>query len=122
MRRPATIRIRVLTHADLLSQKALRYQMERASTFMDVNKTHDVYHMPVIALNLRDAQANRRQFIIFVVAGYTGYEAAKVNYFIQACALGEHGGMIIEGSKLQQLGDDHQVSTMKINLVILSWQ
>ena len=54
--------------------------MERASTFMDVNKTHDVYHMPVIALNLRDAQANRRQFIIFVVAGYTGYEAAKVNY------------------------------------------
>eukprot|EP00580_Thalassiosira_gravida_P015671 CAMPEP_0201664424 /NCGR_PEP_ID=MMETSP0494-20130426/5893_1 /ASSEMBLY_ACC=CAM_ASM_000839 /TAXON_ID=420259 /ORGANISM="Thalassiosira gravida, Strain GMp14c1" /LENGTH=321 /DNA_ID=CAMNT_0048143189 /DNA_START=52 /DNA_END=1014 /DNA_ORIENTATION=+ len=77
LRRNAKLWVRVLTHADLLSEEALRYQMERASIMVDNDEEYDMsmmtmadatkknknnnitsdYRIPVIALNLSDVEA-----------------------------------------------------------------
>jgi hypothetical protein len=63
LQRNANIWIRVLTHSDLLSKEALKYQIKRASYISSIsekirwNKKSN-YQIPVVALDLEDLQTS----------------------------------------------------------------
>ena len=55
---------RVLTHSDLLSEEALRYQMERAASIIcNHNSDSSSYQIPVVALNLQDTTNLKQSYL-----------------------------------------------------------
>lgn len=59
MQRNANVWIRVLTHSDLLSKEALKYQIKRASYISSISENirwnkKSNYQVPVVALNLKE--------------------------------------------------------------------
>ena len=65
IQRNANMWIRVLTHSDLLSKEALKYQIKRASYISSIsekirwNKSSN-YQIPVVALDLNDVQSSSK--------------------------------------------------------------